>query len=568
VKFVRDFEMDGLLVDGAGIVPCWADHGHVPGEDSLYAQAKGFNDHYREVLSVRPAMIGACNLGFSPLLPQATEYLHSIYLTDPHNRKVIAPSLSSLSMLADSRRVQALEIMDRLYVPPERNQNIEYYLAPDSPLRQWKTFEYSLLQGLSYTPNLGAADLDALLEQGPFWLRQPAEAFWSKWHKFADENFALLCTHRTRGEQPGMGRLEIYEKCDGRQTLLFIINPAPIPVPRTVPIQDLTGLSANRFTVEELYPAARVLPGSNGSSWDRSESLKLEAAPNSVVLMRITEFTGSPLISGGPAEIQDHGEYYEVIVHGRTGEATDVYIDRAISSIEVVPPAIKRVEGEVTAQVVPGTTGVLRVEFPGRKSETFVANWRMRPGGVNTGLASKWPLRFDGPEMLLPGKAFRIAAAANKLETLRPANRFLGACLYNFPPIDEEARLRVRLKADRAINALSKTGPPEAAPIDPGGAGAEWWYQAEFYLPFAFSTRENAYRPAPEDHLLALPVLTDGEAVRQIKAWVNGQELVLQRHQYSRLAKDVKERSCIFFDLAEADLKLGDNMLSIWLQWG
>jgi hypothetical protein len=144
-----EYGFDGVLIDARGLTPCYSEeHDHVPGQRSLYAQARAVADFFEKIRALRPGITISCNLGFNPLLPQFIRHLDSIYLTDPSVELAI-PGLSLLKLMDDSRRAQSLEMIEDLGVPPDRNQNCEYYLLPDAPLTDEKTFEYGVLQGLA-----------------------------------------------------------------------------------------------------------------------------------------------------------------------------------------------------------------------------------------------------------------------------------------------------------------------------------------------------------------------------------------------------------------------------------
>jgi hypothetical protein len=591
IDFARRFDIDGWLIDGGGVAPCWAkNHGHPPGDESLYSQVQGVTNFYHEVLSVRPGMIGMCNLGFDPLLPQAVDYLHSIYLTDPGNRH-ITNSLSDLQMLADSRRSQSAKMIER-GVPLESNQNVEYYLIRGSVLPDEKVFEYSLLQGLSYTPNLGVAEIDGLFAHIPARSRARAEAFWKQWHSFAQENFQLLRTHRVVADVPRFGGRELYEKCDGKQSLLFAINPSPVPVPHTLKLREAISLGGGEFGVEELYPAERWHPGGRGREWKPEDELHFEGAPNSLVLLRIRPFAEVPMVSGAVAKLESQGGRQELEVRGRTGEEVSVYLDRAVSSVEVIPPLINRVEGRVLAEVVEGTTGVLRVRFPGRPMREFISEWRAVAGSLEEGLSRRWQERLEAPTRTLPARTFQVAVREQKvveqtylvpgsnppqmdtfrmpLHGLNPGHRFLGVRLYNLPPVLERTRLRVRLNRDETAVLAPPRYPPIAAGSDFSGEGISWWYQGEFYLPFAYSNPEVGSVPALEDQLLALPVLANYGGSVQARAWFNGKEIELAKHFMGRLPENDPDRWCYFLNLMSRAVlpQLGDNTLTFWFQWG
>jgi hypothetical protein len=571
-EFVRRFAIDGWLVDGAGVQQCWADHGHLPGEESLYAQVHGWADYYQQVLSTRPQMAGMCNLGFEPMLPQFVQYLHSIYLTDPLNL-VVTPSLSELQMMADSRRKQAVQLLEQNGVPAENNQNAEYYLIRDSPLRQEKTFEYSLLQGLAVSPNLSVADLEGLLDEVPARSIERVQLFWKKWTSFAQENFLALRSFRRVGEVPGLGRLEVYEKCDGKQSLLFVINPSPIPLTKQFRLADLISIPGATFSVQELYPTEIWYPGLRGREWRLEDTLVLGGEPDSLTLLRVSSFVNGPVVSGAPATLEVRKEDWELTVYGRTGEAALAYLDSPIASVEVVPPPVVRVEGKVSAEVVEETNGVLRIQFPGRATPQFISHWQAATGSLETALAGKWYQRMVAPVHVLPASPFFGLAHNDRLEELPPGNRFLGVRLYNLPSSEEQVRLRLVLKRGQA-SILGRT--PQAilsSASDFVGEGGSWWYQGQFYLPFAFS---REYRPGPEDHLLALPVLTVYEAVRRARAWLNGDEIELEKHQYRRYYARVEKRLgrkgrdgwCYFMNLTKAGAQLGENTLTFWFEWG
>jgi hypothetical protein len=126
----------------------------------------------------------------------------------------------------------------------------------------------------------------------------------------------------------------------------------------------------------------------------------------------------------------------------------------------------------------------------------------------------------------------------------------------------------VELKSDEAAILPPTRIPaiPEASSFS--GKGQCWWYQGEFYLPFAFTNLAFATRPILDDQLLALIVLTDYGRVRQAKAWFNGTEVELKKHFYRRTPS---KQWCYYLNLMENETivlpKIGDNTLAFWFEW-
>jgi len=205
--------------------------------------------------------------------------------------------------------------------------------------------------------------------------------------------------------------------------------------------------------------------------------------------------------------------------------------------------------------------------------------WTVRPGTLAEGLAAEWHRAMpDGQVERFPlladadvGVQPPISAQAMDAAGAGPLAAFCGAYVENaFSQVQEtwvdlatagEAGAEAGAGTRRpSMNArfVSLESIPPARPASPllCDTRAEWWLQTHFSLPFVYTL---GCEPPFADHtILVLPLLPRSGAV-EVKAWINGEPLNVQRYAYPRN----RALGCLYADLVGTAARSGGNVLTV-----
>ncbi|MHC1764459.1 MAG: hypothetical protein AB9869_09145 [Verrucomicrobiia bacterium] len=118
VENCRQFGFELHCLDFLSLGPCYAsDHGHPPGEDSLYHQVRGLTRLLEAINDVNPEMMTWSNSGnWAALLPKLAWSNPNLYLTDPF---IATPwqGLNMTRLLDDVRREQMVSLHYTRFIP-------------------------------------------------------------------------------------------------------------------------------------------------------------------------------------------------------------------------------------------------------------------------------------------------------------------------------------------------------------------------------------------------------------------------------------------------------------------
>ena len=132
VPAAREFGFKLHCLDFLGIAPCFADHGHPPGDDSIYHQVAGLARFMKTLADVDPEMMVWSNSGnWSEFLPKIAWWSPNLYLTDPF----IAtpwPGLNMTRLLDDARREQMVSLHYTHFMPFRNYTNCQYFFSQNS----------------------------------------------------------------------------------------------------------------------------------------------------------------------------------------------------------------------------------------------------------------------------------------------------------------------------------------------------------------------------------------------------------------------------------------------------
>src|SRR5690606_29858491 len=135
-----------------------------------------------------------------------------------------SPHLNILKNLGDGRREQMVSVHERYFVPYTAFTNYEYYLAPNSRLADPHVFEYSFLQGLAVTPNIGLGEIRSFLDRIPSKDNLRVKSFIRYWLEFVREHYDVWRYTSRLGDPPGLGAAEVYGHIKEDRGFLCFVN--------------------------------------------------------------------------------------------------------------------------------------------------------------------------------------------------------------------------------------------------------------------------------------------------------------------------------------------------------
>jgi len=214
---------------------------------------------------------------------------------------------------------------------------------------------------------------------------------------------------------------------------------------------------------------------------------------------------------------------------------------------------------------------LLEVTFRRDPAPTELREWRVEAADLAKG--STRPLDFTDCEVLNFPLFVNVQDSSIHLPLtdtladkagLGPLANFCGAYIDN--AFSETQETWIELKTGETVLLQGMLASKESfAPrlaLHPLAkhTGKGWWLQSSFHLPFMYTIGAE---PAFEEHsILALPLIRHGQ-LKEIKAWINGIALNVQRYGYPRN----RELGCYYADLVGTGAHGGQNELIIYLQY-
>jgi hypothetical protein len=576
------FEMHCL--DYLDLRPCYAtNHGHPPGEDSVYHQVKGLTRALEAINGVSPRMLTWSNAGnWQDFLPKLAWTNPNLYLTDPYINEPWQ-GLNMTRLLDDVRRAQMVSLHNTTFMPYRFFTNYQYLFCLNSVSPDIRNFEYGVLSSIAVTPNLGLGEILPWLDKLPETDRPRVISFYKHWTGFLKRNYRLWKTTYQAGENPGMGSVEIYSHAEGSSGFVFIVNPQYWGRTVEVPLDERLGFGREGFCeIEELHPIKRLRLTAQGPFARLGSTLPIHVPAQQVVVLEVRpapERITEPRLYGLPGNVEADGNGYLVKTSGPQGST---------ERFAVLLPHGKRITGAVVRPDVPKQAERLRVEttlrvlstsakgtamevtFRGEAAPAELLSWRARAGCLSDGLAAGWQDGLTGAEALryplfvdttddsigLPLTDERAAALG-----LGPLADFCGGYIENAFSEDQETWIELKTDGESAFpdgKLLGEESPPVKRPL-PAQAkdmAASWWLETSFHLPFMYGL---GYEPAQDEHtVLVLPLVRQAR-VAGIRAWINGLPLEVREYQYPRNRK----LACFYADLVGTGAHGGDNKLVV-----
>jgi len=503
----REFGLEVICFDFLSIKPCYAtNHGHEPGD--VYKQIRALVRLMEELNALSPNFLVWSNSGnWIELMPKLTWFNQNVYLTDPHVR-AYSSHLNVLKILGDGRREQMVSVHESHFVPYRTFSNFEYYLAPDSRLSDTKIFEYSFLQGLAVTPNIGLGELRTFLNRIPSKDAERSVAFMRNWLKFIRDNFDVWKHTQRVGDLPGIGAAEVYAHTLNDHGFLVLVNQNSFPRTTTFALNSSIGLNEGEtFSLNEVYPRECPISEQPLPLARRDDSITCTMPANSVRIIQVKAAPKLelPVVFGLPSDISHLTDGYRFILSAPQGKKVEVGLvlpeGQAISSVTAHQmPTVSMYTFPAAVQVLEQSGNLARVEvqFPRKQAPRELTYWRVSPGDIEL-------------ELPTPG-----------------CTGFLGALVHNAFTEDYEVQLDVRTKVTNATNSrlLAKSSLPMLFGNLP--KGEHLTYITSFVLPFIESYGDDLN--CNDDAIIEL-AFADPNQVSEIEVHLNDRSISVQSYR-------------------------------------
>lgn len=589
VRASKRFGFEIHCLDFLRIRPCYAaEHGHPPGPDSIYHQVVGLVDLLEAINAVSPHMMTWSNSGnWQEFLPKIAWSNPNLYLTDPFINTAW-PGLNMTRLLDDARREQMVTLHNSHFVPYRFFTNCQYFFSQNSIVPDIRNFEYGALSTLAVTPNLALAEVRPWLDKLNGADRERAIDFYQRWTDFLKNNFDLWKKTYQAGEDPGVGAIEVYSHADGNHGYLFLVNPQYWGRTIDVTLDESIGFRATqRYELAELYPVERLRLTASATAVDRGSKLSIHVPAQQVIVLEVKPFPAnidSPRVYGLPGTIEKTKTGYLLKTRGPQGAMERAVVllpsgSLPIISAEVrsdVPPQPKRLWSPtlLSAQSNDDDDFLFDITFRKAAAPSELRQWSVKAGSLEEGIKTSWEKGLTGTQSLkfplfvdTGDEAIRLPLtkeAATKLG-LGPLANFCGAYIDNaFSELQETwVDLRTGNPGPQLKIKPSSGRTPELRPLLLPAIAKDqrkdWWLQTIFHLPFMYTI--GAEPPFDEHTILVLPFI-DSSPLKEIKAWINGVALKVQRYDYPRNRK----LGTYYADLVGSGARGGINTMIIHLQ--
>jgi hypothetical protein len=586
VSNCRRYGFELHCLDLLKLVPCYASgHGHPPGPDSLYHQVRGLLRMISSVNAVSPQMLTWPNSGdWLEILPKLAWYSPNLYLTDPF----IETSWQGLNMtrlLDDSRREQMISLHHSSLLPYRFFTNCQYFFSQNSIVPDIRNFEYGALSTLAVTPNLCLGEFRPWMDTLSPSDQERVVSFYQRWTGLVGEHYPLWKHTHEGGECPGFGAAEVYGHTDGKHGFVFLVNPNYWDRVYEIGLDATLGFpNAGACEITELYPVERLWLTAQGPWPQFGTKLPVNIPAQSVVVLEIRpapEILEAPRLYGIPGIVDLRSGGYRVKTRGPQGRSVRFAVmlppgSRQIDSAEVLdygnqpdprlsaPTPLKLVATEVKG-------AVLDLTFRREAAPTYLGDWTVQAADLDHGIAAGWnaalpgavPVRF--PLFVDAGIRMPLTAAGADNLRLGPAANFCGAYIEHAFSEDQETWIDLSAGGTprrSGIPLASTDHMPRSRSLESVARSdfTSWWFGTTFELPFMY---QIGAEPSQSEHTLAIFPILRAHQLRNLKAWVNGAELRIERYAYPRNRK----LGCHYGDLVGSAIHGGKNQLVVFCRF-
>jgi hypothetical protein len=575
VSNCRRYGFEIHCLDFLTLKPCYAtDHGHPPGQDSIYHQTNGVVRLLEAINAVSPQMMSWSNSGdWSDLLPKLAWSNPNLYLTDPY---IATPwqGLNMTRLLDDSRREQMVSLHNSRFIPYRFFTNFQYFFSMNSAVPDIRNFEFGALSTLAVTPNLGLGELRTWLDRLSPVDRERVIQFYQRWTGFIRSNFELWKSTFQAGDNPGPGGVEIYGHASGDHGFVFLINPNYWDRWVNLPLDTTLGFTASgQCEIAEVYPTERLRLTSQGPFADFGSRLPWRVPAQQVVVLEVRpapKTINAPRLYGLSGTVTPHESGYSLQTVGPQGrtERAAILLPRGSTKITTAhvldfPKQPKRRCYETPLKLLArneeGT--LLEVTYRRALAPTELRDWRAQQADLAKGLEANWPASFpDGPQLRFPlftdlqDRDFEQPLSEARADQLGlgPLANFCGAYIDNAFSEMQPTWIELGTGGNSLPNGqlvgdetVSPRRPLHPLAKDPRTA---WWVQTVFRLPFMYTLGSEPF--FDEHTMLILPFVRRAH-VKKISVWVNGASAEVQSFRYPRN----RELGCYYVDLVGTGAK-------------
>lgn len=537
LKYGFEFiDMDFLVIE-----PCYdTSHGHPEGD--VYRQVRALVKILEALNETGPNYLAWSNSGnWIDFMPKLVWSNPNVYLTDPHAKEYI-PTLNMLKFLGDTRREQMVSIHNTYFVPYRFFCNYEYYLSRRSRVHDIREFEYSLLQGLTVTPNLGLGELRVFLDCMPSKKRDYCKAFLKKWMDFIRENYDLWKHTYQIGDSPGIGSGEVYAHISKDHGYICLVNQNPFGRIVSFKLDASIGLGANVcYELYEIYPRECLIAEQPLPCARFGDEIACSIPPHGVRYIEARPYTGTGTedvrLYGLPAKVEKLNNGYRVSASAPQGEKVKLGLvlpeGMAVDTVSAKQkPTVPYYTYPVAAEIInrTGNTAQLEVVFPREKAPRELARWRIMPENI---------------EVELP-------AAGNC--------PFLGALVCGAFTEDYEVWLDIATKKSDSVGRLKSSAPIPEADIDTVILnGNRHVFETEFEIPFI---EWSHFSIGYDDDAVIELAFTDSRCVKSVSASLNGVPVEVYRYRYP-----YRLDWCSYYIELACNVRPGKVNLAVHVEW-
>lgn len=506
----KQYALQLICLDFLNIRPCYAtDHGHPIGD--AYQQILALVELLESLNAIDAEFMVWSNSGnWIDLMPKLFWYNPNVYLTDPHVRHY-SSHLNVLKLLGDGRREQMVSVHESHFVPYRAFTNYEYYLSPDSRLADSKIFEYSFLQGLAVTPNIGLGEIRSFLDRIPAKEAKKNKAFIQHWLSFIKNNYQVWKYTSRLGDLPGVGAAEVYGHINKDKGFVCLVNQNAFPVSKTLKMDGSIGLTGMAgFLLDEIYPGKGPIAEQPIPYARTGDAITFTMAPYTVRIIEVKsrEKLDEPGFYGiNPKQVERTDNGYKATISIPQGVKRNIGIvlpvTEKISEISakhpgIVPMYTFPVSAKVTQQI--GHLAYIEVTGPREAAPRDLNHWR-----VNSDTA--WTT--------LPGGDYK---------------GFLGAIVHNAFSEDYDIVLDIQTvkndkPADKVLMPRQNSEVNKRVPLPGSGIVS---YTTQFVLPFI--EQYGRERNVNEDPLIEL-VFDQPNEIQKITAAINNKAVSVQQYR-------------------------------------
>ncbi len=566
---VRRYNFQIHCLDFLNLHPCSnPDHGHPPGDDSLYAQVVGLMHVLQALADTHPQMMVWSNSGnWTDLLPKIAWTNHNLYLTDPF----IATAWQGLNMtrlLDDARREQMVSLHYTHFIPYRFLTNCQYFFSQNSVSPDIRNYQYGALSTLAVTPNLCLGEIRPWLDRLPEAEARRVKAFYKYWTTFLKRNYRYWTCTYSAADNPVPGGVEVYGHAIGGHGYVFVINPNYWDKTVKLPLNAALGLNGSgRCELRELYPTQRLMLTSHGPQPQYGDVLTVDVPAQQVLVYEVSPAPArvtQPRLYGLPGRISRTASGYLLKTYGLQGRTEPFALllpdgappVRSAVARDFPPRQPKRLQVPTPVRLTSLTDRDVRgtVTFRRDAAPDTLPTWQVVADDLASGVQSGRMNGFaDGVAIDLP------VAGAEAPEALR----CLGApYIENAFQETQETWIDLHTGAAAAEiiqEASSSHTTEKASPSRLTGGGKGWWLQTEFHLPFLYTIGAE---PFFDEHTLLVLPLMQRERVVTLRAWINGAPLDVQLYRYPRN----RALGCHWADLVGSAAHGGLNRLVVYVE--